>query len=283
MNLTNKHNLPEIFVRAVSNDTYTPGKSDFTATGLQKPARAHVLEKRHAHEITEDALDRVWALSGRAKHYIFEQAAMTDPERFITEVRFYGEFDGATVGGQIDLYDKQTKTLYDWKEVKTFKTKDGIPDEWIKQANVNRLLMWKNGIEVEQMIYIALYKDWSELERLKDDSYPAHPVQQFDIPQWHKTMTEKYISGRIAEFRKAESELPLCTPEERWQTPDVWVAIKKGAERATKRFDSETDALFFARQKGLEVQHRPGQPRRCQKWCRVAPFCSQYMGNLEKF
>lgn len=277
MNLTNRHNLPEIFVRAVSNDTYTPGRSDFTATGLQKPARAHVLEKRHRDEIIEDALDRVWSLSGRAKHYVFELAAGTEPERFITEVRYYGEFDGSTLGGQIDLFDKQTGTLYDWKEVKVFKTRDGTPEEWVKQANVNRLLMQMNGLEVKQMVYIALYKDWSEIDLRKEgDVYPAHPVEQFQIEAWPEKRTRAYIEGRIQEFKNAEHSLPLCTPEERWQTPDVWVAIKRGADRATKRFDNESDARFFAASKGLDVQHRPGVSKRCERYCRAAAFCSQF-------
>jgi hypothetical protein len=45
--LTNARNLPEALLKAMQNDPYSSGGSDFTATSLLKPARLRALEERH--------------------------------------------------------------------------------------------------------------------------------------------------------------------------------------------------------------------------------------------
>ena len=63
MNVTNNMGLPQPFVSAAESDyEYTPKR--YSATSLLKGVRQCILERRHAHEITEDASDMVWAVFG---------------------------------------------------------------------------------------------------------------------------------------------------------------------------------------------------------------------------
>jgi hypothetical protein len=75
---SNNYDLPEPIVRAVIFDPYTKGDSDFSATGLAKPARAGALEIKHADEITEDVSDRLWSLLGQLGHLLLERAYQKD-------------------------------------------------------------------------------------------------------------------------------------------------------------------------------------------------------------
>ena len=64
----------------------------------------------------EDVSDRIWAFSGQAKHVVLERIARTNPKRYLVEKRYnYTMPGGRKISGKIDLYDLETKILYDWK------------------------------------------------------------------------------------------------------------------------------------------------------------------------
>lgn len=75
MKLTNKHNLPKAFYRAVKNDTYSKGDADYSSTGLLTPPQQAALRKLHSEDVVEDVSDRVWAIMGTSVHAILEQSA----------------------------------------------------------------------------------------------------------------------------------------------------------------------------------------------------------------
>jgi hypothetical protein len=139
MKITNNHQLPDIFCEAVSlfDSDYDRGDSDYTATELIKPVRINVLTKRHWSELSEDVSDRVWALGGHVKHMIFRRLAEKNPERYIAERRMYATVDDK-VSGQLDLYDRQTSVLWDYKESSVWKFVIGDTADWEAQANINR-------------------------------------------------------------------------------------------------------------------------------------------------
>ena len=56
MKLTNKYNLPEDVVKALSHSTYKAGDGSYSATTLLKPPRIVHLERRHYEEIEQDDL-----------------------------------------------------------------------------------------------------------------------------------------------------------------------------------------------------------------------------------
>jgi len=278
--VTNKFGLPQPLVEAVSNNKYSPGKSDYTTTQLAgTPARQLILRKQHWNEISEDVADLIYSLSGQSKHVVLERAAEFCKEyHYLAEKRFYITRKGKTIGGQIDLYDESKLILYDWKETGVYAASHDLKPDWIAQGNINRIMLIENGYPVEKIINIVLYRDWKKSEVGRKEGYPEHQVQPFEIPIWSTKETEEFISKRIAEFERAKKKIPLCSDEERWKTPDLYALIKKGNKKATKLFDSQQAAeseISVFKMMSYEVQFRPGINKRCESYCNCLPFCDQ--------
>lgn len=279
--ITNIYNLPEPLVQAVMNDKYSPGKSDYTTSQLAgTPARQWALKRTHRSAITEDVSDRIYSLSGQSKHVVLERAAeFCEQYEYLAEERFYVERCGKTVGGQIDLYDKRQGILYDWKETSVYVSYLSLKPEWAAQGNINRLLLEANGYPVKQIINIALYRDWKKSLVGSTDKYPTHQVAKFEIPVWPTEETEKFIADRIGEFEQAKKELPLCSDEDRWKADDVYALTKKGNKKATKLFNTREEAESHVQVfdiKNHEILFRPGVNKRCESYCVVSQFCSQF-------
>ena len=100
MKITNIHGIPEPFVRAVQDDNYSRGASDFSATGLIRPPQIRHLEELHKDELSTDVTDMIAALMGNSVHSTLEKYA---PENALAEKRWFAEIDGVTVSGAIDL------------------------------------------------------------------------------------------------------------------------------------------------------------------------------------
>ncbi len=272
--LENELGLPEPLVRSIQNDTYVRGEADYTVTQLINPPRIEALKAKFGDKITEDVADRIFSLFGRAIHTILEQAA---DERYQVETRYQTEFEGATISGQIDLYDKQEKSLEDWKITSRWVAVEGPKDEWVAQQNINRYIMWRNKIEVKRCRNILIYRDWSKLQAAMKQDYPQRQVEIVPIPLWSKEEVETYLSERIAMHRAARSvELPLCTDKERWAKPTRYALMQKGRKTAIKLYDIEDQAKGAVDgSKGRFVEERPGTNQRCRFYCPVLPFCSQ--------
>lgn len=281
MQLTNRLNLPAPLVAAIANDNYSGGMaSDYSTTGLLKPPRIAQLTRLHRDELTEDVSDRIWALFGQVTHAIIERAATDE----LVEKRLFMEINGKTVSGQVDLW--KSKYLWDWKTTSIYSGKDGPKQEWIEQGNINRLLCARNGIEVEGIKYVALYRDWSKMaaDRSKTD-YPQSQVQIFDLPIWPVDVTEAFVETRIRLHEAAKEKLPLCSAEERWAKPEKWALMKKGQKRAVKLYDTEDEALNAASYASLDkhfIEHRPGENTRCLFYCSCAPWCSQFRDMMQE-
>lgn len=246
MKYVNKYGLPEAFVRAVINDPYTSGeKADFSTTGLQTPARAAALIRQFKDTLEVDVTTRVASIIGQGAHSIAERAARPDLD--ICEKRFYSEFnvDGVIykLSGQIDLYSKDSCTLFDWKVTKAYafskKAGGGAKPEWIAQASVNALLMKRNGYEVKSAVIIAMLKDWDKREAARGNGYPASEVVQVELSIWDEAKTLGYIYSRIQALVAARHSLPMCTAGETWGG------------------------------------------RRCPDWCDANSVCSQYQEALK--
>ena len=287
MTITNNFSLPQPFVDLVSESSYSAGEADITTTSLFQPPKIRELAKRHADKIVEDASDRVWTMLGTANHYVLEQIAKRNPERYVTEERFYMDVDGMKLGGQIDLYDKQEQVLYDYKVSSVYKAMSDDRFEWTAQAAVNRLLLEHNGHQVKRAAIILVMKDF----RLRDSKikadYPKCPVVEIKLDAWKPEETFAYIKSRITLHQQAkglpDDEIPICTPEERWRTPDIFAVLpKKGAKRAINGGlkEDRLSAEMLAKEVGGVVEERIGEDRRCIDFCRVRGMCS-YGRNLK--
>lgn len=269
--ITNNAGLPEALVKAVENDGYSKGESDYSTTGLIKPSRIIALEKQYADEITEEAADRIYALIGKLGHSILEHAGTAD----IIEKRLFWDIAGKTISGQVDVVDGSI--LEDWKFCSIYTAKDGVKDEWVAQASVNRFLCRKNGITITASRYIAIYRDWSKPASLRDKDYPKYQVQVFPIDLWSMEDTEKWIIERINSHEAANLALPLCTDDERWAKAPKFALMKKGRKKAVKLYDVEAWAKNDAgSDPQLYIEYRPSESIRCLHYCAVADHCQQW-------
>ena len=280
--ITNIYNLPQPFVDLVSEDTYSKGESDITTTGLAQPPKIAELTRRHSSEITMDASEKVWTMMGTANHYVLEQIALRNPERYVTEQRFYLDIDGVKLGGQIDLFDRETETLWDYKVSSVYKAMSDDKLEWAKQANVNKLLCEHNGFHPKKLAILLVMKDWKRKEAEFKADYPKCAIQEIPLPIWREEETLAYIKSRInlhnaAKLIEVEDAIPVCTEEERWAKPTTWAVLKeKGAKRAVNGglYELESEAIAHAKRISGAIEKRDGSNPRCENYCQVRQWCN---------
>jgi hypothetical protein len=271
MKLTNKLSLPQPIVDAVSNDSYTKGDANISVTGLLRPPRIAALEKTHWNSLEEDVSDRMWSLLGQVVHGILERAESTG----IAERRLSVKVGDWTVSGQMDRYEKGT--LQDYKFVSVYKIKSGVPLEYEQQMNLYAHLLRANGHFVGKLELIAIIRDWSKLEAKRDPSYPQAQVVNMDVPLWTPLKAEEFLKERVKLHQDALKTLPLCSQEDRWAKSSVYAVMKSGRKSAVRLYDTRTEAERHAATDGtLTVVVRPGANTRCESYCSVAKFCTQF-------
>ncbi len=276
---TNYHNLPEAIVRAVQADPYHKGDAEFSITELLKPARQMALQIKHADEIAEDVSDRLWSLYGQIAHTILERANGED----LAEKRFFVKIDGRVISGQIDTLSLDHGVLSDWKFTTSWGFMAGREPkpEWIAQLNMQAFLLEANGYKVSDLQIIGLLRDWQINEAKKNQDYPQSPIVKMQIGWWTREITMSFIKDRIAAHLKAMESLPLCTDEERWARPGGWAVMKPGGKRAVKIVSTKEEAQDIASQyPGGKVEERRGIAMRCENYCNVNKFCSQYKESI---
>jgi len=281
--VTNVHNLPDIVEAWANWDNYQRGSADYTTTELIKPPRILELERRHAKEIQLDITDLLWRLSGQAKHIIFQKIAEQEPERYLAEERVTMAVAGCVISGQVDLYDKEEDVLYDWKETKTWQQILGDTEDWTAQANINAFLCYNMlNLTPRQLTNIAIFKDWSVRQAMRDREYPQLPIKAWPLEKWDLNRTLQFIQKRVSLHKDAsesggDGKLPLCSPKERWQKPPRWAVMKRGRQRAVKLFDTQVEASAFIEEssdfKLLSLEERKAEETRCLFYCDVTAFC----------
>jgi hypothetical protein len=269
--LTNRAALPEAIVNAVKNDGYSKGDANISITGLLKPPRMAALEALHSHEIVEDVSNRIWSLLGQSVHTILERANRTA----IAERRLSMEIEGWKVSGAMDLYQEED-ILSDFKITSVHKIVQGDLDDWSSQLNCYSALLRHHGHAVNKLQVIAILRDWSKLEAKRNKDYPQAQVVNIPIPLWDEDKALAFIRERVILHQQARLSLPECSPQERWQKPDVWAVMKVNRKSAVKLFSSREEAMAFAStSKDYSVVHRPGISTRCEAFCRVSKLCTQ--------
>jgi len=284
METTNKLNLPQSIADAVTNDPYTDGGADISVTSLIGPARKRRLQIDNSEALVTDVADRIWSLYGQVVHGILERADLKN-DAIVAERRLFIDRYGWKLSGQFDrliLFGKTT--LQDYKFTSVYAAKDLKP-EHEAQANIYKLMLEDHGYHVDKAEIVCILRDWSKLRARNDSGYPSKPVVILDVPIWTKDQVEGYIHDRLKIHGKAQTELPLCTTEERWQSDSVWKVKKKGNKTAVKghaKHTTEADAMEGALQltktTGKEhiVEFHEGEDRRCADYCEASPFCAQW-------
>ena len=279
MKVTNKLNLPAAFVNAVSVRRHNePGC--FSATTLNKGCKEIILSDRHFDEITVDAADSVWAVWGTAVHALLE----SQPDNNFHEESFKVPVSNSFVTGQVDSYDMEKATIFDWKTASVWKVQFADFDDWRRQGMTYAWLLQQSGLEVKKCRFVALLKDHSKTKARNDSSYPQSPVfiYEFDVTPEDMAETRDRILNKVLEIEAAyeleDDFIEPCSDDERWADGEKWAVMKNGRKTAIKLFDNEADADAMAGEMGnaYYVEHRPAISRKCLDYCNCKEFCSFY-------
>lgn len=291
MLLTNKYGLPQSIFDAINNDPYDgPGAdlSSISVTTLINPPKIRQLKLRHNAEITEDVSENIWRLLGSSVHSVLER--VTDAGRLIEE-RLTLKVGNKTLSGKTDIYEAAECCIQDYKVTSAWSivySPEG-KKEWEAQLNCLCLLYRKSGFEVKKLKIIAILRDWSKANALKDSSYPQIPIVVIDISLWDEAKQMAYVQSKVLEHASfdgvTDDSIPECTPEDRWQSTPKFAVYKNSNVRATKVFDAESDAIAFAATQNAKdsyrVESRPGVDKRCTEYCSVNKFCHYWKAKYQ--
>lgn len=293
MKVTNRLNLPQPIVEVLASDNYSKGGADFSATELIDSPRVKQLTKRHYEDITVDCADLLYQFDGKAVHSLLEQAEVSKDVGLIEE-RLEVQVGTYTISGAIDYYDVQRGVIQDYKRVSTWEVVMGIKEEREQQLNIYAHLARENGWTVNGLEIVYLFRDWSEARATREQDYPQDRAQRVDIPLWSPSKAQEYLEWRVnlhaLASEKPDTDLPECLPHERWEEPTTYAVMKQGRKSAVRATDADGNkflseqaasnwlAAKVSNKSGHYIETRQGEPRRCLKYCNVAPFCNQWSG-----
>ena len=283
MKITNKHNLPQTFVNVLEKPTYSKGAAHLSATELLSSPQIVQLRKMHYDSIEQDAMDMVWSIIGTAVHNVLEQGA---DEKHQVEERIHAQLDGWNLSGAIDLQIITDAGV----EVNDYKTVGawGVMNEkkeWEEQLNIYAWLVEKVKQQpITGLKIIAIIRDWSRRDAENRANYPRTPVATIDINLWSMEQREEFIRNRIHSHSEAlfaaetGATLPPCTAAEMWEKETVYALKKNGAVRAKSLHSTleEAEAALEEAGKGFYIETRSGERTRCEYYCPVNKYCSQY-------
>lgn len=272
----------------LAQDKYEHDLTHFSVTTLLDSTRQVMLKRRHSDEIIQDVSDMVWLVFGNAVHKILESHSTGED----VEVKLVHPItEKYSLSGRIDLFNEKTMTVEDYKTASVWKILHKDFEEWKLQGLMYAWLLYKTRNQhVERIRFHALLKDWTAKElkkaRFKNEFYPETSIYTWEhyVTVQDIMFIDEFIHTRFAELISnidiPDEQLPICTPEQRWNTGDKWAVIKPGTYKALRVFNSENEAKEFAG-KDMFIEYRPGENRNCQDYCLVKEFCSFYHNNVK--
>lgn len=266
-----------MFLNALLQNEYDRGDADISVSSLLLPPRIFQLRERHKDEIVVDVIDEIWKILGSVVHLLLEKYA---PKNTLTEERLDTMIAGWKVSGKFDLYDGG---LDDYKFTSGWSLVFGSRiEEWGWQLNFYKCLAEEHGLEVKSLRNILIIRDWSAHQAKQNKEFPQAQVaiisQPFEYDAW-KLMNERVIIHQENSDLK-DNDLPVCTPEERWASKDVYAVMKEGRKSALKLFDAEIKAYNYLGMTNKKdkcfVEKREGESKRCENYCEANQFCNFY-------
>lgn len=290
MKITNRYNLPQPFVSAVTRE-YTYKDKQYSVTAILKGVCQTILERRHADEIEQDVADMNWLILGSAVHLILENA-QEESEQLKENKIVIPLKNGYKLSGIFDLYDDKIKTVTDYKNTSVNKY---LYNDWGEYRNQVLIYCWmlqQIGFEAKRGEIIAMFRDWSQNKAKADPTgYPQSPIYKIgwafrndDFNEIEIFIDNKFESIQVCELLPDEL-LPACTPEERWHEDDTYAVIKKGNKRAKRVLNTEQEAQDYIENnqlKGYVIEKRIGEDRKCENYCTVNKWCPFYQMKLKE-
>ena len=285
MKITNKHNLPEAIVRALSRDDYTKGSSEYSVTGLLTPPQVSLLREQYRGEMEMDVADKMFTMMGTAMHKVLEEIDM--PENCISEERLYAKVDGTALSGAIDIQEQTPEgvVIWDYKVTSVWSVMHEKV-EWVEQLNLYKWLVETvKQRNVKALKICAFLRDWSNNGR--GENYPESSIVVVDIPVWSATQCETFVRDRLNAHRVAKAsvafgdDLPRCSDQERWMSETTFAVKREGRKTAIRVLTDADEAKELAVKENGYVEVRLGEPRRCAgDYCGVSKWCQQYKAEL---
>ena len=270
MQITNRHGLPDAFVRAVTENLREPQMGRYSVTEILNPVQEILLTREHWNDIQRDASEYTAQVFGSAVHdYLARFDASGQAEQRLS----VGVVDGFVLSGQYDLFDSNTMTLTDYKTTSVWKVVHEDFEDYRKQGLMYAWLLHRAGQHVERCVFHLLLKDWSESDAERHAEYPAEGVYTyaFQVTASALREIEQFIRDRAtALLSRTET---ACTPTERWNTGDKYAAMKNGRKTAVRVCDTRTEAESAG---GDYIEVRLGTDKKCNRYCLAAPWCKQH-------
>jgi hypothetical protein len=143
-------------------------------------------------------------------------------------------------------------------------------------------------IEITHGKIVAVVRDWTKTQALKNPDWPQQPVAMIDMDILPDAEVRDWLDMRIEALKFAldGGDVP-CTDEERWAKQGKWAVHKIGVQKAAKLADTEDElsAWIFANRAKLgrdyRIEERPAVYTRCNQYCSAAPFCRQHQQSLQ--
>ena len=287
MKITNKLGLPDMLVRAVQKE-YTYREKRYSITSLLDPDRVLMLKRRYNDEIEQDISECIWMLFGTVTHYALETGIEVKENEYVEEHLEHTFNNGYILSGIVDhVYDY----IDDYKTTSVWTVIYGSNNEhWKKQLQMGAYLHYKkHGKWIDKGRIIAILKDWNKREAQNNFDYPDLPVRVIDFDLGTPEEIEEWILNRFKQIEKLEqmkdSELPLCTMEERFNKGDKYAVKKKANKKATKVHDTLEEARkhlvnLEMKYPGIyEIEERKGEDTKCLSYCSCNKQCPYYLMN----
>ena len=228
-----------------------------------------------------------------AAEYLRDLAKTLFPEAFNTadliektlSVTIKTDIGSLELSGTMDKFQSDIGLLTDYKLTSTWAyIYEESKKKWYAQQNTYAWMLRESGYEVKNSQITALFKDWSKINTFKSKDYPKSMVMNIPVKLGsHKAMT-KYMKERATiHLRAMQGDVDPCSDKERWASDDVFKVRKPGANRALNKgvFTNETSAVKFMEDNSLkypklEIEHKPGENKRCESFCVCKDVCPQY-------
>lgn len=321
MKFTNKTGIKsQALLDALCYDAYDlTEKPDnvFSCTEVIGAPKIAALKRRHWNEMTVDASDRLWTMTGTAMHYVVESTIKRkgrerlSEERWVLKVPIEGgewevyfldsgkieeqdwyEKDQYYVSGRMDTYDGEEQSLEDYKFTSAWTFVYGGREEWEFQLNMNRLALEMAGFPVKILRIEGLLKDWDKRKAEAGGNYPVLPIVEKPIKIVSDDEIKAYIIDRVGKHSAAldfeDGDIPECTPNERWYKPGKYAVMKKNGKKAKTLFDESAEGLAAANAEieslgaGYYIEPRPGEDKRCNDYCDCKEFCHYWQEHYGK-
>jgi len=276
--------------------SYDNWGSDYSVTGLLRPAREIMLQRRHKDDIddqpfTHDKLVKnLKSFKGTAIHNHFEYMLRRFMNKnknkgYFIERRIWDRINGRKVSGKFDAF--LNGCLYDWKTTSVWKRIFGDWTDFERQLNLYAYLLGICGVEVKMISIIAWYLDWDKMKTWSDPEYPKGEIEQIVYSDlWTTKQQKEFLYNRIdhmkANEEKPDDELDLCTDKDMWAKPTSYAVMRPGQKRAvaSKGLDTKAKAVAYIKKATQDdkdtftVEERPGLHTKCLDYCQAAPYCN---------